>query len=389
MKVVYLSNFFNHHQKPLSDCLHQLTNGNYWFVETCKLPDSKKKLGYQEYSEPYIIRYNDKTKKIIEKLIWEADAVQFGEAPLNLIKKRIEAGKLVLRDDECRYRNVTRFLKWPVYTYNSLTLNKGYLLCASAFAPIDYALSGMRVDKCFKWGYFPEIRVYDDIEDIISKKEYYNVGGRQTVSILWVGRLVALKHPEAAIIVAEKLRNKGYSFKLNIIGIGPKENKIRRLILKKKLEKEIQLLGSMSPDDVRTYMEKADIFLFTSDRNEGWGAVLNESMNSACAVVAGSNIGSVPYLIKNGINGLVFKDRNWEDLFSKVEWLLLHPKERRDIGKQAYLTMRNVWNAENAARNLMALYEALLNKKEPQITEGPCSKAPLQMRRWRGIFRTL
>ena len=32
-------------------------------------------------------------------------------------------------------------------------------------------------------------------------------------------------------------------------------------------------------------MEKADIFLFTSDRREGWGAVANEAMNSACALV--------------------------------------------------------------------------------------------------------
>ena len=33
-------------------------------------------------------------------------------------------------------------------------------------------------------------------------------------------------------------------------------------------------------------MEQADIYLFTSDRNEGWGAVANEAMNSACAMVA-------------------------------------------------------------------------------------------------------
>ncbi len=46
------------------------------------------------------------------------------------------------------------------------------------------------------------------------------------------------------------------------------------------------MLGAMSPDKVRAYMERADVFLFTSDFNEGWGAVLNESMNSGCAVVA-------------------------------------------------------------------------------------------------------
>lgn len=51
----------------------------------------------------------------------------------------------------------------------------------------------------------------------------------------------------------------------------------------------------MKASEVRSYMEKADIYLFTSDFNEGWGAVLNESMNSGCAVVASHAIGSVPF----------------------------------------------------------------------------------------------
>jgi glycosyltransferase involved in cell wall biosynthesis len=41
------------------------------------------------------------------------------------------------------------------------------------------------------------------------------------------------------------------------------------------------------------------VFIFTSDRNEGWGAVLNEAMGSGCAVVAADLIGSVPYLIEH------------------------------------------------------------------------------------------
>jgi glycosyltransferase involved in cell wall biosynthesis len=61
----------------------------------------------------------------------------------------------------------------------------------------------------------------------------------------------------------------------------------------------------MAPEAVRDHMEAADIFLFTSDFNEGWGAVLNESMNSACAVVASHAIGSVPFLLKDGENGFI------------------------------------------------------------------------------------
>jgi hypothetical protein len=36
----------------------------------------------------------------------------------------------------------------------------------------------------------------------------------------------------------------------------------------------------MPPEEVRVHMEQSNIYLFTSDFGEGWGAVLNEAMNS-------------------------------------------------------------------------------------------------------------
>lgn len=384
MKVVYLSNFFNHHQKPLSDNLFKLTNGNYWFIETWDMPEEQRTLGYQKMSEPYVLKYEASTKEKIERLIFDADVVQYGEAPLSLIKKRVRAGKLVIRDDECRYRNWTKFFKWPVYTYNSLYLNKGYLLCASAYAPIDYLLSGMPPRKCFKWGYFTEVKKYTDIDALISKRD--SASGK--VKILWVGRLVKLKHPESVVYIANHLRKCNINFEISIIGVGKEEKTLRKKINKNELESCITLLGAMPPQEVRKHMELSDVFLFTSDRNEGWGAVLNESMNSACAVVAGNNIGSVPYLIKDGVNGLIFKDKNWTDLAKKVEWLATHEAERKMLSKNAYYTMVNIWNADNASRNLLKLYDALLNHTENSVVEGPCSDAPIMLRTL-GKFKTL
>ena len=57
MKIVYLSNYFNHHQKFLSDELLKLTDGNYLFVETESLPQEKINLGYRKYAETYFYHY--------------------------------------------------------------------------------------------------------------------------------------------------------------------------------------------------------------------------------------------------------------------------------------------------------------------------------------------
>lgn len=385
MRLLYISNFFNHHQKPLADELYEILGVDYTFVETWDgIPSEQLTLGYHTYNVPYVKRYSEE-KERIDQMILDADVVIYGEAPLSLIKKRILSGKLTIRDDESRYKNPNRFLKWPVYTYNSLYLNKGYLLCASAYAPIDYMLSGMNPKKCFKWGYFTEVKRYSDIDSLMQNKSLRKY---QKVNILWVGRLIALKHPEYIISVAKSLKNDGCNFSINVIGTGKFGNKLKSIISKENLVEYVSLLGPMPPENVRTYMEEADIFLFTSDRREGWGAVLNESMGSACAVVADGNIGSVPYLINHGVNGLIYNSKDVDDLVVKVKSLISNPSMIEEIGRRAYATMSETWNGEVAARNLIKLSSALLKGESSPISDGPCSPAPLIMRTFKGKFKT-
>lgn len=382
MKILYLSNYFNHHQKPLADEMYAaLGEGNYYFVETTGVPEFRKKLGYKEITAQYVLRYEGDNISKVNTLIKEVDVVIYGEAPLTLIKKRLKSGKLTFRDDESRYKTISRYLKWPIYTYNSLFINRGYLLSASAFGCRDYCVSGMNPNKCYRWGYFTEVKRYENIDELTIKKSA-GLKHPEDVSILWVGRLIGWKHPELPIKVAKMLKNDGIGFHLTLIGTGALEDKIKEMVEYFGIQENVSILGSMSPQDVREYMEKSDIFLFTSDRNEGWGAVLNESMNSACAVVASPVIGAAPYLIKDGENGLFFRDRDANDLYTKVKWLVENPRERIEMGKKAYYTMRDIWCPQVACKNLIKLSSALLENKLVDIEYGPCSKAPYLKRDW-------
>ena len=126
-------------------------------------------------------------------------------------------------------------------------------------------------------------------------------------------------------------------------------------------------------------MEASELFLFTSDRNEGWGAVLNESMNSGCAVVACKAIGSVPFLIREGESGLTYESGDVAQLYSHVKTLLDDAERCRALGRKAYATMAGQWNADAAAQRLLALSEALLQgERQPSLyEEGPCSRAKI------------
>ena len=46
-------------------------------------------------------------------------------------------------------------------------------------------------------------------------------------------------------------------------------------------------------------MEQANIFIISSTHEEGWGAVVNEAMNSGCVVIGSHAAGAVPFLIEN------------------------------------------------------------------------------------------
>ena len=245
------------------------------------------------------------------------------------------------------------------------------MLCASAYAPADFAKMLSFVDKTYKWGYFTELKKYNDVERLMCEKHKN--------SILWCSRFIPLKHPEFVVEVAKRLKAEGYEFELNMIGNGELEESTKELIEREGVADRVKMLGSMKPEQVREHMEKSEIFLFTSDRNEGWGAVMNESMNSACAVVANSAIGSVPFLISDGENGYMYKDGDVDDLYNKVKKLLDNADERKQIGKNAYKTMIEEWNAENAAEKFIALCEKMLSGeyKPFPYDSGVCSKAKI------------
>ena len=259
-----------------------------------------------------------------------------------------------------------------------------YFCCSSAYTAADLNRYTNFRNRAFKWGYFPETKKYN-IETLMSQKSSCKTGNNQpAVSILWVGRLIKWKHPEAAIELAVALKKKGYSFKITIIGNGELEEQLRIMIEEKKVSDYVELIGAIASSKVRTYMEKADIFLFTSDFNEGWGAVLNEAMNSACAVVASHAIGAVPFLVRDGENGFIYENGNRKHFEEKVCLLLDNPELRKRMGRKAYKTIVDLWNSEIAANRFVELVRELKNENsgDNMFDDGPCSKAEILDNRW-------
>lgn len=380
MTIVFLSNYLSHHQIPFCEAMWEQTGHNFYFITTTPMDEERKQLGWAVNNEcPYeICSYNSGSAGArVQKIVDEADVVIIGSAPDYFIKPRLKAQKLTFRYSERFYKEIItikNFLRYLLLTWKHHSRFQKYpfyLLCASAYTAMDAARFGNYVDRCYKWGYFPETKQYTDLSQLLKQKN--------PRKILWCGRFLEWKHPEIAIEAVNRLRREGYAVELDFIGRGPMENAMRALIARYSLENCVHLHGSMSPEQVRQHMENAGIYLFTSDRQEGWGAVLNESMNSGCAVVANRTIGSVPFLIKDGENGLVYEDGNLDMLYEKVKFLLENPQDQYRLGMKAYKTITQEWNAQAAAERFLQLATQILNGNSVAelFEKGPCSKAKI------------
>ena len=60
-----------------------------------------------------------------------------------------------------------------------------------------------------------------------------------------------------------------------------------------------------------------------------------------------------------------------------VYYLLSHPKEREQMGKEAYRTITELWNAPHAARELFKMIEGIRTGRIEPPKEGPLSPAPV------------
>lgn len=373
MKFVFVSNYFNHHQRPFCEKMYELLSDDFVFISTSVMRDERRKLGYTEgnYPKYVLLSYeNEEKRQEANYLINEADVVVAGSCPNDMLVKRIRNGKLLFRYSERPYKKEASVLKKIYHAFlfrqKNLWKNNIYMLCAGEYTAIDYKSLFMYKNRTYKWGYFPETKEHN-IDKLLSEKKK-NV-------LLWCGRFIDWKHPDDAIKIAEKLKENGYDFKLRLIGTGVMESKLKELTEKLNLTDCVEFVGSMSPNDVRLNMEKAGIYLITSDSQEGWGAVLNEAMNSGCAVVSSDKIGSSSYLLSNDENGFTYEPKNIDMLYSKVKYLLDNPEIQNQIGKNAYYTVINLWNSEIAAERILKLSESLLTGEEyPELYEqGPCS----------------
>lgn len=393
MRAAFVSNYINHHQIPFCNEMYRLLQGEFTFVQTESMEAERINMGWHEEERPAYVRCWYEEPEDCRRLLMECDVVLFGGTDdENYIKERLRSGRPVIRLSERLYKTgqwkavSPRGLRKKYLDHTRYRKEQVYLLCNGAYVPSDFRIVRAYPEKMYCWGYFPETHLYN-AEELLAGKGWKQGQGENVPYLLWAARMIDWKHPELALKTAKFLKDQGCAFHLDMIGDGEMRREMETLRVSYGIENQVRFLGFQNPEEVRCHMEQADIFLFTSDRQEGWGAVANEAMNSGCALVADHMIGAVPYLVTHGVNGLVYHDGCQKELFEQTSKLVKDRELCRNLGENAYHTITDVWNAEKAAVKLLELMEGILRGENLKIhapvdgcfqgTLEPCSPAPI------------
>lgn len=151
------------------------------------------------------------------------------------------------------------------------------------------------------------------------------------IIILSVSRLIPSKGIDVILHAVNLLKHK-YNIKYLIVGTGSQESYLKDLVEKLDLKNNVIFTGYIKTEELPYYYSLADIFILAStnydqynnklpDMCEIFSFVLGEAMSCGTPVIA-SNFQGIPNWIIPGFNGLLFHERDYNDLSSKIEILI-------------------------------------------------------------------
>jgi len=152
--------------------------------------------------------------------------------------------------------------------------------------------------------------VYNCIEPSYLKF-FKNPSKKHQIELCFLGLLSPHKAPHIAIKLAERLHKNGKDVRLRIAGKTHKTFKAytKKIFSQIENKRYIQLIPNISSQEIASFLGNSDALLFPIQWDEPFGIVMIESLYCGTPVI-GLSRGSVPEIIKNGINGFVCSTEN-------------------------------------------------------------------------------
>ncbi len=194
-----------------------------------------------------------------------------------------------------------------------------------------------------------------DVREFSSKKRKKKKG----FTVLFVGRLNEQKGIKYLIAAMSIVKLSHPKARLVVIGEGDYMEEMKDLAKSLKISGSVEFLGGLPHGEVINHYIAADLFVLPSVESkmgtEGLGLSILEAMAAKVPVI-GTSTGGIKYIIKDGHNGILARQKDPEDLARCITKLLADRKLRAKCTANAFKFVRENYTWVSVARKFQKLY---------------------------------
>ncbi|RME70851.1 MAG: glycosyltransferase [Verrucomicrobia bacterium] len=207
-----------------------------------------------------------------------------------------------------------------------------------------------------------------------------------TLRIAWAGRVVregkrAMDIPR----LLDCLEKLGTPVCLTVAGDGDCLPDIRLEAARHIAAGRLRLLGAVSNASVHALFEQSDLFLLTSDRNEGLPISMLEAMARGCVPIVTDIESGVPEVVRHENNGLILPAGDMPRFAKEIAALAAAPQRLADLSAEAIRTVHHgAFNTRAMARAYKDLFDRLVAEAARGAFHRPAGSMQLP---WRPTLR--
>jgi colanic acid/amylovoran biosynthesis glycosyltransferase len=188
--------------------------------------------------------------------------------------------------------------------------------------------------------------------------------------VLYLGRIAheakrALDVAKAFCLASKEVS--GTSFTL--VGAGPDEDELTRIILESGAQDSVQFLGAVPPEEIPAVLKQHDVIVLLSDY-EGMPVALLEGMAHGLVPVCLAEASGIDELLKDGSNGLIVRDRG-ADFVAALQRLQADPSLLQRLSLAARGTVEREYASGLNHERWAELLERLSARARPRIFRAP------------------
>lgn len=146
---------------------------------------------------------------------------------------------------------------------------------------------------------------------------------------------------------------------LVIIGQGPKWKEIEFKVLSLVLGNFVKMVGAVSEEDQRAYMEMSEIFVNLSSRISGYDSLLIEAMVQK-KIVIGSEMSSAAQFIEDGVEGFLIRPADKDSLSSLLLGVLKGSLPVVGMGERAAAKIKDLFDRTKMIQSVEEAFQRVL-----------------------------